>query len=268
MKVLDIYGKEDFDLITYNGKLILDLMNSFFLKFPKSYREIYDKNLETLEIHFVDEMVDIADSAQYYPSSNVLMFKSFAAIPHEFMHLCSSDRVNKRFAFCRDGEFSLFENALVEGMTEYLSCVMKVGTPDTYFFEYFVASMLSDIDRIFEPFFIPSYSNFISLFSNKRDICSLMYSLDFYHDKIQVIDDNSSVNDINRISDSVKSTIDNLIDIELSFNEDKKDRKMYGDKFMDLISNSDIQLIVGDVCPEYIDYAFHEIKKKILRRKR
>ena len=49
MKVLDIYGKKDLWLITYNGKDIRKLMDKFFLKFPSEYRNNYDRNLETLE---------------------------------------------------------------------------------------------------------------------------------------------------------------------------------------------------------------------------
>lgn len=266
MKVLDIYNKDNLDLITYNGELICDLMDNFFSKYPIEYRKNYDMNIETLEMFRVDEMVDSFDNAQYVPSSNVLTFKSFAALPHEFMHMASADRINRCFAFCRDGEYSLYENGLVEGMTEYLSCVLKNGEPDTYFFEYFVVSMLDKIDGIFKSFFIPSYNEFLKLFPNKRDIISLMYSLDFYHNAINTIDDNTSDYDINRISESVKNVIDSLIDIEFSIDKNIKDRRIYGDKFMDLMSNSDLESILLDVCPEYKDYAYHEIKKKLFRR--
>ena len=266
MKVLDIYGKKDLDLITYNGKDIRKLMDEFFLKFPNEYRKNYDNNLDTLEVQRVDEMLDVNDSAEYYPIGNVMMFKSFAGIPHEMMHMASSDRVNNKSAFFREGIYSLYETGLVEGMTEYLSCIAKGGEPDAYFFEYFSIEMLSSIDGIFRPYFIPSYDDFVSLFPNKKNICSLMYSLDYYHDGISKIDDNTSDRIISLIGDSVKSTIDSLIDIELSFDKSRHERKLYGDKFMDLISNMDLQMLVGDVCPDYLDYANHEIKKRILRR--
>lgn len=266
MKVLDIYNKDDLDLITYNGELICDLMDRFFSKYPIEYRKNYDTNIETLEMYRVDEMVDSFDNAQYVPSSNVLTFKSFAALPHEFMHMASADRSNKRFAICRDGEYSLYENGLVEGMTEYLSCVLKNGEPDTYFFEYFVVSMLDSIDEIFRPFFIPSYDEFIKLFPKKIDIVSLMYSLDFYHNSIMNIDDRTDDYDIKRVSESVKNVIDSLINIEISMRRNIKDKRIYGDKFMDLISNNDLESILLDVCPEYKDYAYHEIKKKLFRR--
>lgn len=266
MKVLDIYSKKDLRLITYNGKDIRKLMDKFFLKFPNEYRNNYDENLKTLEIHRVDEMVDVNDSAEYYPSVNVMVFKSFAGIPHEMMHMASVDRVNNKLAFLREGIYSLYENGLVEGMTEYLSCIAKCGEPDAYFFEYFCVEMLSSIDGIFKHYFIPSYDGFVSLFPRKIDICSLMYSLDYYHDAISKIDDNTSDSVISMIGDSVKSTIDSLIDIELSFNKSRYERKLYREKFMDLISNIDSKMLVSDVCPDYLDYANHEIKKRILRR--
>ena len=218
MKVLDVYSKEDLDLFTDKGQSVDSMMDNFFLNFPSTYRENYDKNIETLEIYRVDEMIDPNDSAEYFPVSNVLMFKSFAAIPHEFMHMASYDRKEGKTAFMHTGVSSLVENALYEGMTEYLSCVAKNGFPNTYFFEYFVVSMLSDIDGIFEPYFIPSYKNFISLFPNKRDIISLLYALENYQNRINILTDDSSELEIAMVDDSVKSVIDNLIDIELSFN--------------------------------------------------
>ena len=268
MKVLDVYEKKDLDLISFNGVEICKLVDEFFFRFPSLYRQNYDRNLESLEIHMVDEMPDDFDSAQYYPSSNVLLFKSFAAIPHELIHMASYDKISKRFAICRDGEYSLFENALVEGMTEYLSCLLKNGYPDTYFFEWFVVSMLDNIDGLFEPFFIPNYNKFISMFPDKRNICSLMYGLDFYHDKMKILDDDSSDILLDRIRDSVRSVVDCLIDIELSFKKGKNDRKIYGEKFMDLIVNPDVSAILGDIYPEYVDYSFCEIKKRMLGRKR
>ena len=268
MKVLDVYSKEDLDLFTDKGQSVDSMMDNFFLNFPSTYRENYDKNIETLEIYRVDEMIDPNDSAEYFPVSNVLMFKSFAAIPHEFMHMASYDRKEGKTAFMHTGVSSLVENALYEGMTEYLSCVAKNGFPNTYFFEYFVVSMLSDIDGIFEPYFIPSYKNFVSLFPNKRDIISLMYALENYQNWIKILTDDSSELEIAMVDDSVKSVIDNLIDIELSFNKSKKERKIYGDKFMNLIANPDLKSLVSDVSPEYLDYAFHEVKKRILGRKR
>lgn len=268
MKVLDVYSKEDLDLITFDGQSIEDLMNNFFLKFPSSYRENYDKNIKMLEIYRVDEMIDSNDNAEYLPVSNVLMFKSFAAIPHEFMHMASCNRQENETAFLHAGMSSLFEMALYEGMTEYLSCIAKNGRPNTYFFEYFVVSMLSDIEGIFEPYFIPNYKKFLSLFPNKKDIISLMYALDNYQSRINILTDESTETEFALVEDSIKSVIDNLIDIELSFKRNKLEKQIYGDKFMDLIAEPNLKSLVSDVSPEYLDYAHHEVKKRILGRKR
>lgn len=134
MKVLDIYSKKDLELIKYNGESISEMMNNFFLNFPGSYRKLYDKNLENLVIYRVDEMIDIYDNAQYFPDSNVLMFKTFDDLPHELMHMASSDGENKQFAFCNNGIYSLYEGGLIEGMTEFLSCIVRKSDPNTYFF--------------------------------------------------------------------------------------------------------------------------------------
>ena len=268
MKVLDVYDKKDIDLFTYNGKTISELMDNFFLKFPSSYRENYDRNIDTLEIYRVDEMNDPNDSAEYFTISNVLMFKSYAALPHEIMHMSSYNSEMKKTAFLHAGVYNLIENGLYEGMTEYLSCVAKNGAPNTYFFEYFVVSMLSDIEGIFEPYFIPSYKKIVSLFPNKKDIISLMYALDNYQNRINLLTNESSDVEISMVDDAVKSTIDSLIDIELSFNKDKLERKRYVDKFMDLIADENLDSLVSDVSPEYYDYAYHEVKRRVLGRKR
>lgn len=267
MKVLGIYGKKDLDRITYKDKAISLIMDEFFKRFPNSYRKNYDRNLKTLEIHRVDSMVDNLDNASYLPSPNILMVKKIFGIPHELMHMASSDRKKILFAFCRDGQYSLYEEGLVEGMTEYLACMATGDRPRAYYFECFVAEMLSTMDGIFEPYFIPNYNKFISLFPNKKDILSLMYGLDFYHENIKGIDDDTSDADLDRIANSIKDVIDSLIDIELSFNKSSKDRKLYSDKFMDLISDGNIDCVVGDVYPEYGDYAYYQLKKRLLRRR-
>lgn len=266
MKVLDVYTKKDLDLITCGGKKLCVLMDEFFNRFPNEYRKNYDRNLETLEIQRVDEMPDDCDSAEYLPDANILLFKSYAALPHELMHVASSDLINRLNGICRCGIYSIYENGMIEGMSEFLSALALDGKPVTYFFECFAVSMISSIDGVFEPYFIPNYSKFISLFPNKKDILSLLYSLNFYHDKIQVINDDTSKDDIFRINDSVRSVIDSLIDIELSFNKNNKSNKVYSDKFMDLIVDKDIDFIVGDVYPDYVDYAYSQVKKRLLRR--
>ena len=267
MKVLDVYTKDNFDELMYGDMKISVLMNNFFKKFPSSYRKNYDRNLKTLEIHKVDDMFGDMDNAQYLPGPNLLLFKTCGALPHELMHMASSNLRKFMNSICRNGIYSVYENALLEGITEFLATMATGDKAYAYIFECFCVAMLSDINNIFEPYFIPNYNKFISIFPNKRDIYSLMYALDFYHGKMLVIDDDSSLYDVERIRDSVRSVIDSLIDIELSFNNCMRMRKMYGDKFMDLIADPDIDCLVGDVYPEYMDYAYIEVKKRILRRR-
>ena len=105
-------------------------------------------------------------------------------------------------------------------------------------------------------------------FANKKDIISLMYALDNYQSRINILTDESTETEIALVDDSVKSVIDNLIDIELSFKRNKLEKQIYGDKFMDLIAEPNLKSLVSDVSPEYLDYAHHEVKKRILGRKR
>ena len=64
-----------------------------------------------------------------------------------------------------------------------------------------------------------------------------------------------------------RSIHNTLIDIELSFGKDLNSRKLYAEKFMDLIIDYDVNTIVGDIYPEYADYAFEKVNKRVLRRK-
>lgn len=267
MKVLGVYSKKDLDLLKYKKKSISLIMNDFFKRFPKSYRRNYDINLETLEIQRVDSMYDDLDDASYMPSLNVLLFKSKKEIIHEMMHMSSSDREKGLYGICRGGQSSLYEEALLEGITECLACRALGTNPNSYFFECFVAEMLSSLNGFFGPYFIPDYNKFISLFPNKKDILSLMYGLDFYHEKIKEIDDDTSDFELDRIANSVKDVIDSLIDIELSFKRDNKKRIDYSNKFMDLITDKRIDFIVGDVYPYYEEYAYDKIKERVLGRR-
>ena len=264
MKVLDIYGKKDLDILTCGGKSLSDIMNNWFLNFPESYRVNYDKNLEDLTLWRVDDDYD-NDLGVYSPKTNLLIFKDFSSLPHELQHLSSYDKKSERMAFIKDMKYPLFEMALVEGMTEYLSAQsLNKEVTDSYF-ECFTISMLSLIDGIFEPFYIPNHDKFISLFPDKKNIYSLMYSLDYYRQKTMDLE-NCSEEDIRKVRQAIRDTIDALIDIELSFDKRVIERKRYGDKCMDLLDSDDIKDTIEYIYEDYKDYAFHEIKKRVLRR--
>lgn len=270
MKVLNIYSKKDLDILTCNGVIVSKTMDNFFKKFPKTYRENYDKNLGSIEIWKVDEHYDGLTAGEYFEKHNVLLLTSFSSIVHELMHVASCDHITRNSAFCKEKGQLLFEYALLEGMTEYLSSIAHESTPTDYFFETFVVSMLSNIDGIFEPYFIPSYEKFIGLFPNKRDIISLMYSLNFYYNKNveYTCGHDGEISDTDRagIKHSICDIIDTLIDIQLSMKMRKKDDEIYASKFMDLLNCDVMDIYVGEYYGDYVDYANEQINKRVLRR--
>ena len=101
MKVLDIYSKKDLDRLTVKGKQVSKIMDDFFKQFPKSYRENYDKNLETLEIWKVDEHYSGINGGEYSDVYNILLFRRYYSIIHELMHMASCDYETRRSSFER-----------------------------------------------------------------------------------------------------------------------------------------------------------------------
>lgn len=270
MKVLEVYGKKDLDRITIKGKVVSKIMDDFFKRYPASYRENYDKNLENVEILRVDEHYNGNSSGEYSDYCNVLLFRRFYSIVHELMHMASCDHVTRINSFekCKVG--TLFETALIEGMTEYLACLALNQPCEAYHFETFTASMISDIDGVLESYFIPNYDKFIKCFSNKRDIISLMYALESYYRKCEIFE--TEVNCINKdlineIESSITGTIDSLIDIQVSRKLSLRENKMYAEKFMDLIGEDNLNAYLSDIWEDYYDYANEQVNKRILRRK-
>lgn len=270
MKVLDIYGKKDLDVLTCNGGIASEIMDDFFSNFPKLYKDNYDKNGETLEIWKIDEHYSGATGGEYYDLHNLILLRKYSSLIHELMHMSSCDYITRNSAFFKSKQGPLFEMALVEGMTEYFASLALKSKPTDYFFEVFTASMLDNIEGIFEPYFIPNHDRFISLFPNKKDIVSLMYSLNYYSNKTEAmalgeieIDEDVVMT---RIEHSINDTIDSLINIQLSMKMGRKNDKLYGEKFMSLISGDDLVHYLGDFYDDYLDYANDQINKRILRR--
>lgn len=269
MKVLNIYGKKDLDILTCEGIPVSTVMNNFFKQFPDSYRLNYNRNLEKLEIWVVDEESRNVNGA-YSELQNIMIIRKFNSLIHELMHVASTDSIRRISAFSRSKFETVYDSALIEGFTEYLaSCVALDVKPKNYYFETFVASMLSDIDGIFEPYFIPNFQKFISLFPNKRDIISLMYSLnyyfetgdDFFSGKIDSCSDDART----KLAHSVTDVIDILIDIRLSFKNSRYENKLYSEKFLDLLSDEMFEYL-GEFNVDYLDYANEQINRRILRR--
>ena len=270
MKVLDIYGKKDLEILTCNGIVINKIMDNFFKRFPKSYRKNYDRNLESIEIWELDEHYDGLTAGEYFSEYNILLIQRLSSIVHELMHVASCDYETRLSAFRRKKDGYLFENALIEGMTEYLSSMAHDSAPADYFFETFSVSMLSNIDGIFESYFIPNYDKFIGLFPNKRDIISLMYSLNYYSNKnieytCGVVSEFSDMDRL-KVENSIKDVIDTLIDIQLSMKMSLYNNKRYAQKFMDLLNCEVMDTYVGEYFEDYVDYANMQVNKRILRR--
>lgn len=270
MKVLEVYSKKDLDKITVKGKIVSKIMDDFFKNYPKSYRDNYDKNLETVEILKVDEHYTGKHGGEYSDYCNVLLFRKYYSIIHELMHMASCDYVTRRSSYERSDKGALFEGALIEGMTEHLACIALNSPTEVYVFEVFAASMISDIDGVLESFFIPSYQNFINSFPNKRSIISLMYSLEAYFRNCEILLTEDTIIDkqlIETLERSIMSVIDSLIDIQISRRLGFKENKHYANMFMDLIGEENINMRLSDIWEDYYDYANEQINKRILRRK-
>jgi len=268
VKIVGVYGKKDLDRIMVNGKCVSKIMDDFFKMFPSYYRHNYDKNLKTLKIFKVDESYSNS-IGEYSDIHNVIIIQKFYAIIHELMHMSARNSKTKCNAFVRSYDESLFEIALVEGFTEYLRTLAIGDKPMNYFFETFVASMLSNIDNIFEPYFVSGYDKFIKLFPCEKDILSLMYALSYYQSNMELIEEDEDNKDysINILRRSIGDVIDNLIDIQLSMKMGDKKNIEYANKFMCLLSDDELSCYLRYVWDDYLEYANNEVKKRILRRK-
>lgn len=270
MKVVEVYTKKDLGMLTCRGKTVSKVMDDFFANFPREYRENYDKNLNKLEIWRMDEMHEGSSSGEYYELMNILLIRNLGSIIHELMHVASRDFKTGLFAFQRMKYANFCENALIEGITEFFACMALDSTPCDYFFETFAASMLYNIDGVYRSYFIPGFDNFVSVFPEKKHILSLMYALTYYSSKLDNVleDDSKKLDDVIkvRVEHSIKDVIDSLIDIQLSLNMSKRDNKLYGEKFMDLISSEVIDDCLGIFSEDYMDYANGQINKRVLRR--
>ena len=270
MKVVEVYTKKDLDKLTCQGEIVSKVMNDFFKKFPSEYRENYDKNLSCLEIWKVDETHCGSTSGEYFELLNTMVLRNFNSFVHELMHVASRDNQTGLSAFQRMKYVNFCENALIEGMTEYLSSFALESSPSDYFFETFAAAMLSNIEGIFESYFIPSYDKFVAMFPDKKHILSIMYALTYYSSKIEemdegkidMIDDNTR----GRVDHSIKDVLDSLIDIQLSMKMGKSANREYSDKFMELITSDVMDDCLGMFSGDYMDYANEQINKRVLRR--
>jgi hypothetical protein len=164
------------------------------------------------------------------------------------------------------------EHGLIEGMTEYFK--MKAydqEKPGAYPFEVFCVTMLEDIPDIFKSYFIPNNKEFIGLFPNKRDIYSLLYSLDSYNKMYMDFLEADYAGkeqpvDMNLLRNTIKDTFNALVEIELSLEKDPYMLRKYDFKFMEYIGSDRLGLLFQELYPKYYEFADKLIDKKIRKR--
>lgn len=265
MKIIDIYDRTS-DLKCH-GKNIFEVTDKYLdMNFPSLYRVNYDINLADLRLFLVDEFTDDSAVARYIDKTNTIVFTKKYALGHEMFHVTGMDKKNNKSSL--NNRLGIQE-AMEEGMTEYLH-MKAYGLSDatTYFFEVFCVMMLDSIPELFKPYFMPAESDFCKLFPQEKDAYSLLYSLDTYYQKHSlyvdmIIDNKKDMHTKVLIERAVMETLDNLINIELSFNKSIKELNMYGDKFLDLLKSSNLRRALSVIYPNYMEYAEEQIKKKI-----
>lgn len=268
MKVINVYDK-DSDLRCYNRN-IFSATEKLLDKFPYEYGDCYRHNLETLELIHVDKFFDTSMAGFYDNEANTIYFNQKSALGHEMFHMASNDLTNGTYAFISKMGI---EVGLIEGMTEYFKMkAYNQEMPGAYPFEVFCVTMLEDIPDIFKSYFIPNNKEFIGLFPNRRDIYSLLYSLDAYNKmyldfleadcagKEQTIDKRL-------LRNTIKDTFNSLIEIELSLEEDPLQLKKYDFKFMEYVGSDKLGLLFQELYPRYYEYVDKLMDKKIRKRK-
>ena len=267
MKVINVYDKNS-DIRSY-GRNIFKATEEVLSMYPKEYSDCYYKNLESLELLYVDKMPNSSLLGYYNDEANVIFFSEKSAMGHELFHMASSDLENGNYAFLSKLEL---ENGLIEGMTEYFNTrAYNLEIPSAYQFEVFCVTMLEKIPNIFRPYFIPNNKDFMSLFPNKRDIYSLLYSLNIYNDMyLNYMEEYYSGKEITTNFKEFRKVIHNvlvsLVDIELSIEKDPYNLKQYGYKFMDYLSSDKIPALTEDIYPKCYQYADKLIDKKIRKK--
>jgi len=270
MKILEVYNQNS--VLGCYGKDVFKTMDEFFKRYPKEYSDCYYNNLKTLKIMQTDNCYGSIATGGYAEDSNVILFEDNNSIGHELMHVAQYDRNNK-ISSISSGE-EMFESGLIEGVTEYLTKnAYGLSAPDSYPFEVFVVSMLDsgNIKELFKPFFIPNHNEFIKLFPKEKDIYSLMYSLNYYFenmlDYMEALNNQEDIMlDLLLIKDAIRDTIDSLITIELSTENNQDKLKIYSEKFLDLISSKDVYECLKIFDPKYKIYTEREIKKRIRKK--
>ena len=265
MKIIETYDKNS-NLRCY-GRNIFKTMDGFFKLFPSEYSNCYYHNLETLKIYKVDQLNEISYAGFYNANLNTLTFKKTIALSHELFHMASNDLINRRFGVISDD--SIYGNGFTEGMTEYFNTkAHNLQIPSAYQFEVFCVTMLEDVPNIFRTYFIPNYDNFISLFPNRELACHLVKSVDLYTDMYMTywhyycLGDTSLYEYLN-FKDVINDIIIDLIEIELSFENDSNKLEQYANKFLNYICSNKLPSLFQTIYPDLCENANFLIKNRI-----
>ena len=269
MNVYDVYDKDS--VLYENRKNVFKTIDKYLAKFPSEYRKCYDENLDTLELIKVDRLPDNSEAAIYNYEMNTIVFTKNNTLGHELFHMASNDMENWQHAFESGMDI---EGGLIEGMTEYHAMkAFDLKTPGAYSFEVFAVMMLEDIPNIFQSYFVPEEKGIFKAFPSKKYVYGFLYSLDNYQKialdylaQVYSKSDDDIVISKDDARTAIRHTIDNLIGLELSVENDKNKINKYGDKFMDLISSDIISAMVPFFYKNYKDYAEKQIKKRIRER--
>lgn len=175
----------------------------------------------------------------------------------------------EQYSKCYKRNLETLELIKVDRLSDTSQAGLK--NPEAYSFEVFAVMMLEHIPNIFESFFVPREKGIFSVFPSKKDMYTLLCSLDLYNEMTcdylsQLYAGEDGSIDLIEIVRTIKHVIDSLISIELSLYSDRAELINYADKFMDLINSDFISEIVREFYPRYDRYADKQIKKRIRER--
>lgn len=259
MKVLEIYDGKEKSIIV-NGKNVFTRMDNYFAKYPKDFRKLYDENLQDLTIFKVDEMYDSDMAGGYVFDDNIILFKDNYTLPHELIHMATNDRKNGHMAIIN--RFNQMERPLIEGLTEYSATIIgDQEIPNFYYFESFVAQMIYNIEGVLHAFFTANGEEFIKAFPNRKNIYSLMYALFHYSNNHLEVLETCQIDDL--IISDIQDVIKNLLDIELSYENDQQKLKLYCEEFLDVLYSEYLNCYLGEIYPDYKNFAHNIVNKKI-----
>lgn len=266
MQILEI-SQGNTKPIIVNGQDVFQRMDNFFKTKPASYRQIYDKNLNDLLIYHVDQINDTLVQGEYHDEDNIIYITTPSAITHELIHCSTNNQESGLFAFC--GNYLGLEIPLIEGMTEYFATIInEEKMPNNYYFESFVAQMINKIDGVNATFFeAKGNQELLNLFPGYQKICmySLLYSLNHYNLNHYKSLETAKID--HRIIKDIQRILKALLTIQINYEKDSQVLKTYYEEFLDILSSDYLNFYLGELYPEYKNYAYQLISKSKTRKR-